>query len=95
MPKVIRSIARLVYHSNGGFGYSEVYHQMPVYHRRFIIREIANIKKKEKKQMEKSQNKSSSSISPSDMPSPPNSNKGSNPNASKFQKAIKRIQKNN
>lgn len=52
MPKVFSAIARLIYYSNGGFSYEELYEGMPVYVRRHMIDEIENIKKEEKKAME-------------------------------------------
>ena len=52
MPKVFSAIARLIYYSNGGFSYEELYEGMPVYVRRHMIDEIESIKKEEKKAME-------------------------------------------
>lgn len=52
MPKVLRSITRLVYHSNGGFGFQELYSETPVYVRNFLVREINNIKEREKEALE-------------------------------------------
>lgn len=52
MPNVFKSITRLVYHSNGGFGFQELYSQVPVYVRRFIVGEIEDIKQREKEAME-------------------------------------------
>lgn len=52
MPKVFRSIARLIYYSNGGFSFQELYGGMPVYVRRYMIGEIENIKQSEKEAME-------------------------------------------
>lgn len=52
MPKVFKAITRLIYYSNGGFSFSELYSEVPVYVRRFLIDEIETIKKEEKKAME-------------------------------------------
>ncbi len=52
MPKVFKAITRLIYYSNGGFSFSELYSEVPVYVRRFLIDEIESIKKEEKKAME-------------------------------------------
>jgi len=52
MPKVFRSIARLIYYSNGGFSFQELYGGMPVYVRRYMIGEIEDIKQSEKEAME-------------------------------------------
>lgn len=52
MPDVFKSITRLVYHSNGGFGFQELYSEVPVYIRRFLVDEIESIKKREKEAIE-------------------------------------------
>jgi len=52
MPKVFSAIARLIYYSNGGFSFQELYSGMPVYVRRYMIGEIEDIKKKEKEAIE-------------------------------------------
>jgi len=52
MPDVFKSITRLVYHSNGGFGFQELYSEVPVYVRRFLVDEIENIKRREKEAIE-------------------------------------------
>lgn len=64
MPKVFRSIARLVYYSNGGFTFTELYSGMPVYVRRYMTEEINNIKQKEKEQIEEGKSSSSSGQAP-------------------------------
>ena len=60
MDKVYKSIARLVYYSNGGFSYTELYHGMPVYVRNFMAREIQEIKDAEQKQAKKKRSSSGS-----------------------------------
>lgn len=52
MPKVFSAIARLIYYSNGGFSFQELYGGMPVYVRRYMIGEIEDIKQKEKEALE-------------------------------------------
>ena len=49
-------IFELVYHSNGGFTYSDVYH-MPVYLRTFYIRKLQKMFDDQKKQHEKEMKK--------------------------------------
>lgn len=68
MPKVVRQIVNLVYHSNGGFGWTELYHDVPVYIRQFMVRELNDIRKEEKKQMEKGQQNNSSPSQPTKAP---------------------------
>jgi hypothetical protein len=47
MAAVHRQIAQLIYYSNGGFGWKNLWDEVPVQHRRFYVKEIQNIKKKE------------------------------------------------
>jgi hypothetical protein len=67
MPKVFQSIARLIYYSNGGFSFTELYSGMPVYVRRYMTKEINNIKKKEKKQIEDGKSSSGGQGPPEDI----------------------------
>ena len=64
MPKVFRQIARLIYYSNGGFTFTELYKGMPVYVRRYMTKEINNIKQSEKEAMEEGKSSSSSGQTP-------------------------------
>ena len=61
MPDVFKAITRLIYYSNGGFGFQELYSETPVYVRNFLVREIENIKKKEKEQVEEGKSSSGAS----------------------------------
>jgi len=66
MPKVFSAIARLIYYSNGGFTFTELYEGMPVYVRRYMTDEISDIKQSEKEAMEDG-NSSSSGRPPQDI----------------------------
>lgn len=61
MPKVNRQILELIYHTDGGFSWKELYSEMPIYIRQFMVRELDKIKDEEKKKMEKEKSNSSSS----------------------------------
>ena len=67
MPKVFSAIARLIYYSNGGFSFQELYQGMPVYVRRYMTGEIEDIKKKEKEAMEEGKSSGSGQAPPEDI----------------------------
>jgi len=68
MPKVNRQILELIYHTDGGFSWRELYAEMPIYIRQFMVRELEKIKKKEKEEMEKKKSGSSGGGSPQGPP---------------------------
>ena len=49
--KIHEELFTLLYYSNGGFGHTEVY-QMPVYLKRYYLRHLTSVKKKEQKNQE-------------------------------------------
>ena len=53
----------MLYHSNGAFTHDDIY-SMPVYLRRFYLRELENTKAEERKAHEKVMNKSKSISKP-------------------------------
>jgi len=67
MPKVFSAIARLIYYSNGGFSFQELYQGMPVYVRRYMTGEIEDIKKKEKEAMQEGKSSSGGQAPPEDI----------------------------
>jgi hypothetical protein len=67
MPQVFSAIARLIYHSNGGFSFQELYQGMPVYVRRYMTGEIQDIKKKEKEAIEEGKSGGSGQAPPEDI----------------------------
>lgn len=60
MPKVNRQILELIYHTDGGFSWKELYSEMPIYIRQYMVRELDKIKKKEKEEIEKQKDGGSS-----------------------------------
>ena len=49
-PEIHREIFALAYNSQGGFSHSDIY-DMPIYLRKFYIRELVEAKKREQEQM--------------------------------------------
>ena len=70
--QVYQEVHDLVYYGNGGFIYSEVY-QMPIHLRRYHIRKIDVLHKKQNEEIEKA--RQGNSTTPS-IPKSPNVNKG-------------------
>ena len=69
--QVYKEIHELVYYGNGGFIYSEVY-QMPIHIRRYHIRTIDDLHKKQNEEMKRARQGKESA---SEMPKMPNINK--------------------
>ena len=70
--QVYQEVHDLVYYGNGGFIYSEVY-QMPIHLRRYHIRKIDVLHKKQNEEIEKA--RQGNTTTPS-IPKAPNINKG-------------------
>ena len=69
--QVYKEIHELVYYGNGGFIYSEVY-QMPIHIRRYHIRMIDGLHKKQNEEIKRARQGKESA---SEMPKMPNINK--------------------
>jgi len=68
MPKVNRQILELIYHTDGGFSWKELYSEMPIYIRQYMVKELDKIKKEEKEQIEKQKDGNSGGGSPQGPP---------------------------
>jgi hypothetical protein len=47
MVGVHKQILQLIYYSNGGFGWGDLWDEIPVQYRRFYVKQLEEIKKKE------------------------------------------------
>ena len=67
--QVHEEIFNLSYYSQGGFTQDIVYN-LPVYLRRFYLRKLVDVRKKENEEVEKAKSKASSSSKPISRPPP-------------------------
>ncbi len=56
-PSLHNSLFDIAYHSNGGFTWDAVY-EMPVHLRRYYLKRLHDVKKKEQEEMDKAKSKS-------------------------------------